>query len=277
MKNSLILLIKGFLIGVAKIIPGVSGAMLAISFGIYDKAINAINYFFHDIKKNVKFLIPIGIGVFLAIVLTSKIVLISLDKYFLPTMLLFIGLITGGIPMIFKKVEYNYTKKNILIAVIIFLLIISIPLIKPNSDVIVFNLSISSFILLILIGMIDAFTMVVPGISGTAIMMIIGCYEPLMQVFSNLSDFSLILTNLYILFPFGIGVLFGIIITVKLISYLFKHYEIKTFFAIIGFVISSVFLLLIKTFNGNYNLQQILVGLLLFIVGYYLSLNFDKE
>ena len=105
------LIIKGFILGVCKIIPGVSGGMVAITLGLYDKGIEAINNFFKDVKKNTLFLGQLGLGLLIAIFVFSKIINYALDHFYLPTILLFIGLIIGGVPNLFKKVKTK-NKKN---------------------------------------------------------------------------------------------------------------------------------------------------------------------
>ena len=109
MKENLVLVIKGMIIGLANVIPGVSGGTLMITLGLYEKIINTISHFFKNFKENLKFLIPLGIGLVLAVLLFSKIIGASLDKYPFPTTLLFIGLILGGLPLLWKKVN---TKSN---------------------------------------------------------------------------------------------------------------------------------------------------------------------
>ena len=103
MKEKLKLVIKGFVIGIANIIPGVSGGTLAITLGIYEDLINAISHFFTNFKKNLEFLILLGIGAVLSILTLSKLINFSLTKFPVPTTLFFIGLIVGGVPLIYKR------------------------------------------------------------------------------------------------------------------------------------------------------------------------------
>ena len=105
-------LIKGVIIGIAKIIPGLSGAVLMISFNLYDRAIEAITHFFENPKKNFVFLLNLGLGIILGIILFSKVIYYCITNYYLYTTSLFLGLIFGGIPVIYKKVSYQ--KKYIL-------------------------------------------------------------------------------------------------------------------------------------------------------------------
>jgi putative membrane protein len=271
-----ILFIKGFVIGIGKIIPGVSGAILAISLGVYEKGINSINNFFDDIVNNFKFLVTLGLGVMISIVLFSNVIKYSLDTFYLPTMLLFIGLIIGGIPMLFSKVEKkSLNVPNISISIIMFLIVILLSLLNTNNQVVVSN-GVGSFLLMILIGFIDAATMIIPGISGTAILMLIGCYDIIIDTLSSLTSFSQIITNIGILIPFGIGIILGIILVVKVMAYLFKNHEIKTYYAIIGFALSSILLLFVQTMNNSYKISQVLIGFILLIIGYNISKKLDS-
>ena len=102
----MMLIIKGFIIGLGKIMPGVSGAMLAINFSIYEKLLDALTNFFNDWKNNLKFLILLGIGGILAIVFGSKFLLYLFDNYKFMTMMFFIGLIMGGSYNFSKKIQY---------------------------------------------------------------------------------------------------------------------------------------------------------------------------
>ena len=108
-------LLKGFIIGIGKIIPGVSGSVLAITLGVYDKSVEYINNFKHNKKESLKYLLPLGIGIIISIIIFSKIITILLDKYYQITMLFFIGLIIGGLPEIIKKVKKqdNINIKNL--------------------------------------------------------------------------------------------------------------------------------------------------------------------
>lgn len=260
------LFLKGIIIGIGKIIPGVSGSMLAISMGIYQRMIDSVNNFFNDIKSNFKFLFKIGIGVLISIVFLSNIILNCLNKYYIITMFLFIGLIIGSFKDINREIK-NINKKVIVITVLITLLL---GLINVSSQVNIEN-SFLNFLYFIFVGFIDALTMVIPGISGTATLMMIGAYNKLMETFSNLLDFKLFTTNFMIMLPFVIGMLIGIVFTVKLINYLFKNYKDSTYSAIIGFSISTVVLMAIKCINSSYTLLNLIVAFVMLFVGFFVS------
>ena len=103
MKDNLVLVVKGFIMGIANIIPGVSGGTLALILGIYEDFIGAISHFFSNFKKNICFLAPIAIGILLAIASLSRVIDYSYKHYPIPTSLLFVGLVIGGIPMLYSK------------------------------------------------------------------------------------------------------------------------------------------------------------------------------
>lgn len=274
MKETIILILKGIIIGAGKIIPGVSGGMLAMTLNVYDRGIKAISEFFKDIKNNLYFLLKIGIGIILSILIFSKIINYSLNNYYLPTMFLFIGLIIGGIPSIIKEVKQDKSLKNINIMLAPIVIIFSLSIISSifqSTDV-----KDANFFILVLMGIIDAVTMIVPGISGTAILMMLGYYNIIINSFSNLTNITILSSNLSIIIPFLIGLIIGVIALSKVINYILNKHRISCYYAIIGFTISSVFLLLKNTFKNNYNFIEILISLLLLYVGYHISKKLDK-
>src|SRR5574344_911758 len=230
MKN-IILMIKGFFIGVANIIPGVSGGTLAITLGIYETLINTISHIFKNLKENIKFLLPIGIGAILSILLLSKAIKFTLTNYTLITVLFFVGAILGGVPMLYKKVKNDIKISNIIIFIIMFALIIALTFLGSGKDVNLTSLQLFDYIKLFMVGVIASAALVIPGISGSAMLMTMGYYYPIINTISNLTNFGELSSNLLILVPFGIGIVVGIILIAKVIEYLLKKFEIKTYFA----------------------------------------------
>ena len=140
---------------------------------------------------------------------------------------------------------------------------------SPNNINIYYDLN--GILLLILIGIVDAATMIIPGISGTAILILMGCYDIMLNLFSNLTNFTEIIKNIKYLIPFVIGLSVGIIIFVKLMDYLFKNYKEETYWGIAGLSISSIISMFITTLYGVYQLKEVFIGILLFILGYIIS------
>ena len=257
------LFIKGIVIGIGKIIPGVSGSMLAVSMGLYEKLINSINNFFGDFKKNFKFLFKIGLGIVISIIFFSNIILGLLNKYYLITIFLFIGLILGSLDDI--KIKIN--KKNNYIVYIIFILVTILGLININNKVYIEN-SLLKIIYYFFAGVLDAITMIVPGISGTATLMMYGCYEDVIKSYSSILDISNVINNFSILFPFFIGMLMGIIFSVKAIDYLLKNKKEKTYSVIYGFCLSTIIIMGINGIKSTYNLLQLIIAFICMFLGY---------
>lgn len=275
MRETLVLILKGIIIGIGKIIPGVSGGMLAISLNVYDKSIEAISNFFKDIKSNTLFLTKLGLGIIIAIVLFSKIINYSLTYYYLPTMLFFIGLIIGGIPSVIKETKKEVSLKNINLSLIAIIFILGIGFL---SKIFSFNkVDDSNFFTLIIMGVIEALTMIIPGISGTAILMMLGYYNLIIEAFSNLTVPTLFIDSITILVPFSIGIILGVICLVKVINLFLNKYKIKSYYLILGFVISSIFLLLVNLFKLNFSISTILFNILFLVIGFIIGNYFEKK
>lgn len=267
------LLLKGFIIGIGKIIPGVSGALLAISLGVYEKAIKSIANFFDEPIKNFKFLFPLGIGVLLAIAFTSKVIIYLLNNFYIYVMMLFIGLISGGTISIIKKINIKNLKISNYISILLsFIFVILLSFIGDelfNYDV---NNNILKFIIYLIIGIVDAITMIIPGISGTAVMMLLGIYDLLLNLLSSINNISNIINNLNIYVPYFLGIILTIITLTKLISYLFDKKSSIMYSLVIGFSLSSILVLFIQLLSDNINL----ISIVLFVIGFIISIKLEK-
>lgn len=277
MKNNVLLVIKGFFVGIANIIPGVSGGTLAITLGIYEELIEAISHFFRKLKSNIKFLIPIGIGAFTAIVIGSRIIEISLEKYTLPTLLFFTGLILGGMPMLFGKIKKNIKPSYALIFLATFALVIGIMFLKTGNDAVLVDLNAWGYFKLFLVGMIAAATMIIPGISGSFMLMVMGYYEPIINAINEFTSFNNLWNNFWILMPFGIGVLLGVIVIAKIIEFLFQKFEVPTYFGIIGFVLASLIGIFTSSGNLVFTPTFIIVGIILMALGFVIAYKLGDD
>lgn len=257
---NLILILKGFIVGIGKIIPGVSGSMLAITLGVYERVLEAITNFFSNPKQNIKLLVNFSFGLFLAIIFFSRLILFSLNNYYDETMFLFIGLILGTMIPFTKKLKFNL--KNILIILVGVFLTIILTNIK-NSTTYLFNDTILDYIYVAFLGMIDAFTSIVPGISGTAIYMTFGVYEFVLSILGNPFSFLFII--------YGIGLILGIILISYLMVFLLKKYKDFTYSIIFAFMLSSILILILKVVT-YLNIYLVLI----FIVGIIIGYMFDK-
>lgn len=236
------LFLKGLIIGCASILPGISGGTMALTLGIYEKLIEIAGNIFKNFKKNVLFLLPIAVGALAGIFLLSTFINVGLEKYPEITTLFFVGLMIGGIPSLLTKVKKSsFNFKNITISLISFAVVILFILTKEVSNEVSFaSMNLTGYITLIFIGMLASATLVIPGISGSLVLMLIGYYKPIVNTISSLAKLNNIGSNLLILIPFAIGIVAGIVIISRIIGYLLKKYPTPTYYAIYGIIFASI-------------------------------------
>ena len=167
---------KGAVIGIANIIPGVSGGTMAVTMGIYDKLIFCLTHLFKEFKKSVKFLIPILLGAAVALVAGSFGIEFLFRKFPVPTNLFFIGLILGGLPMMTKKVKGQKIKVGHMISLIAFFALVVVMGLMGDKEGRAVDLSFNflNVIILFLVGVIASATMVIPGVSGSMVLLLLG-------------------------------------------------------------------------------------------------------
>lgn len=278
MKETIILIIKGFIMGIANIIPGVSGGTLALTLGIYEDFIQALSHFFKKLKENIKFLVPILIGIGLAILSMSRVIDYSYDHFPIPTTMFFMGLVIGGVPLLLRKVKGTKEAKqpsSYIIAAITFTLVLVLALSEQLFNVSfkanLVNMNMTGYVLLFLVGVVAAATMVIPGVSGSLVLMLLGYYYPVLKVIKNLTKFKDLGSNFIIAAVFGLGVVIGIVAISKLIEFLLKKFETKTYFGVLGFIISSIIAIPIATMNNvsdlKFSILQGIVGIIVLAVG----------
>ena len=244
---------KGIVIGLAFIIPGVSGGTLMVMMHLYDKAIDSIVNFMKRPKKNAMFLATIGLGAIIGILVFSRVLNYMLLNFECPTKFVFIGLIVGGIPATYKTIiEKKNTKINWYLVLLTLLISITLFIVEKHF----INYSIEEqlsfgkipFIAICIAGMLYASGKIIPGISGTALLMLIGMYNYLIDIIANIENFTI--DQFKILIPFILSFLISALILFKLINYLLKKHYSTTYSLILGFIIGSVIYVL-PSFNTN--------------------------
>lgn len=265
--QALILFLKGFIIGIGKIIPGVSGSLLAISMGLYEEILKRVEHLFKNFKNNISFLFPIGLGILFAIILGSKVLLYFFETYYVYTIAFFIGLILGTVPEIIKK-SPKKSKDWLIISFIFYIMYFIYTKVELNEFIPTFG-GISAFYIIFL-GFIDAATMIMPGISGTATYMMLGSYTFILNLFAQP------FTQIGNCFLFGIGLIIGIFLMIKIVNYSFKNHANLTWDIILSFLFSSVFFLLLKIID-LINSNNIFYIFLLFVIGVFLISIANKE
>jgi len=292
--EALILFIKGIVVGVANIIPGVSGGTIAVVAGIFDPLIEAINTLFKKFKKNIKFILPVGLGLVAGVVAFSKLIGLSLEIFPLQTGLFFAGLVIGSVPLILKKAGAgeNFKFKYLLPFAICALAVVALALYQTyfspetvSASGELPKLSFGMIIKLFFGGMLSAGAMVVPGVSGSLVMMLIGIYDDMLAIISGLvsfSDMHKVFSAALCAIPLALGIIAGIFTIAKIISFLFKKFRTGTYYGILGLLCGSVLALLIslRQYNIAFTVPGILVALLTLCAGIaiaFFSSRLEKE
>ncbi len=227
---------KGIAIGAGAILPGISSGVLCVIFGIYEKLLDSVLNFFSDIKKNTNFLLPILIGIGIGILIFSNILNYFLLVFPIQTKSIFIGLILGSIPSLTKEVnsKINFKFHYILYTLFTFALGITSVLLEKYINITSVSNDFSYFYL-VLCGFIMSVGVIVPGVSSTIILMLMGVYS------TYLSSISYLYCP--VLIPMGIGLILGCLMCMKITKFLLSHFYAQTFYSIIGFTLGSIFVL----------------------------------
>lgn len=259
--NMLVTLIIGCFIGMANIIPGVSGGTIAVIFNIYDKFVNAISLNLKKLKQNWKFIVPLVAGMGLGVVLFSKLIQILYDKFPIQTDYAFTGLIVGSVPMLYKYMtemtrpdgtQRNKVKVTVLSIVGVIMGIALIVLFDflqakygagNNMEFGLPPFTVPLAVKIFLAGIVGAVAMIIPGISGSLLMLIMGVYPIVVSAIPAFLHPETFFHALILLLPNGIGVLTGLVLGAKLISFLLKKCQTITYAVILGLLIGSAFML----------------------------------
>ena len=274
-------ILKGMVMGVANIIPGVSGGTMAVSMGIYDKLIHSVTHLLKEFKESMKFLIPIFLGIGIALVGLSFIIEPAFEYFPLQTNCLFIGLIVGGLPAVIKKLKGKGIKLSYIIPFLVFFAVVVGMAAMGEREGAAADLSFSfgSVIMLFVVGIIASATMVIPGVSGSMMLLLMGYYNPIVAAIKNFVtalaafDMNGILQGCGILVPMGLGIVMGIILIAKLIEIIFEKFPIQAYWAIIGLIVASPFAIFLLGEVGTVTVVSVLVSVVTFAVGFVIAMK----
>jgi putative membrane protein len=238
------LLIRGFIVGLSFTIPGCSGGTFAVYVGVYDRLLHALGNIFKEFKKSMAFLVPFGIGLAGGILLFSWLMGLALRANSFITIMTFIGLTLGGVPNLWKNVKGHPAKTSgiaaFVIAFAIVVVMVVFQIIGGFDPISAFSFDFWTVLLLFGLGIISAITMIVPGVSGSGLLMILGFYTAIVSnVVGNLLDFSRFWYNLAVLVPFALGAVAGVIGISKVLESTLRKYPVQSYLGIIGFVVAS--------------------------------------
>lgn len=283
-------IISGCLVGIANIIPGVSGGTIIVLTGLFDRTMESISNLvnlkikFKDKLKDIFFLLQVGIGILIGLVCFAKVLEYLFVHYEIQTLLWFAGLIIFSIPVV-KKSEIPNNKINYFYLILGILLILIINIfgtgstenIVPLNDLLAKNINLIYILTLVGIGFIGGATMIFPGVSGSMVLLILGYYHLFKGYVANATMFSLGADYLKIFFPLGfivLGVLLGIILSSMLLNKLIKLNKVNLMSFIIGLIIMSS-IIIIPT--SGYNITNIITGIISFLFGGVIVICIEKK
>lgn len=265
-KDNVKALYKGAIIGGTMLVPGVSGGSMAMILGIYNKLISSVSSFFKDIKRNLIFLLLFVIGASLGMIALAKPLLNLIENYTLPMMYFFIGAVAGGVPMIYKHADVEDVSWRDVAYVIVGLAVVLILAFIPEDIFGGGNLSEKTSIFIqVLAGIIAAIALVLPGISVSYMLLLMGLYDGTVRAISEL--------DIGFLLPMAIGLFLGIVLITKLLENAMDRHPRPTYLTILGFVVGSI----VQVFPGlPQDYGWVICGVLM-IAGYFLIRVISKD
>ena len=285
--------INGLAFGITEIVPGISGGTIAVILGFYDELIETVNHFTEDYRKYLRFLFPFLFGAVTGIITFSSIIHYLLTNYSFPTMLFFIGLIVGIIPPIYSKVKepgrgFKYGEIALVLLPLFGLLIISelkgVSVTNPIE--VIKTIDVPFIIFIFFAGIIAAMALVIPGISGSFVLLLLGIYplatyslSSIRHLLADITNISLMLDICKVLLPLGIGVIIGGLSMARLIEKLLKNYYKITYSIILGLLLGSVYVLFREpiVYKSGISTIIIMIGSATFLLGSAISFNLGKK
>lgn len=249
---------KGICIGSGAILPGISSGVFCVIFGIYEKLLNSVLDFFKSPKENFKFLFPLILGAIIGVLIFSNFINYFLYAFPIQTKSLFIGLICASIPSLIKDVnnKQKFKPHYIIYTLLAFGIGLFSVVLEKNYNIV--NSNNISIFYLIISGFLMSVGVVVPGVSNTIILMLLGVYPIYLSSVSSV--------YLPILIPLGIGLVFGGLVFMKATRFLLNRFYAQTFYSIIGFTLGSILVLIPEMTFGIDNVISILCIILGFFI-----------
>ncbi|MDR0470479.1 MAG: DUF368 domain-containing protein [Nitrososphaerota archaeon] len=282
--------LNGLAFGIIETVPGVSGGTIAIILGFYGELIESLNHFTENAKKYTKFLIPISLGIATGLVTFSLIMTHLLLKYVsFPTMTFFIGLTVGIIPLIYVKVKEPkqwFKPKELALILIAFFTVLVMSNLKPLPIEGINHIDAPFMLFIFLAGVIAAIALVVPGLSGSFILLLLGIY-PLVTysvssigvLLTDITNMSLMLDIAKVLVPLALGIIVGGLSMARLIEKLLKNHYKTIYSIILGFLLGSVCVLFRESlsFQSGSSALIIIAGVSTFLLGGMISFSLGKK
>ncbi len=277
LKGSLAIMLKGFVIGSSMSVPGVSGGTMAILLGIYDKLIGSISNFLKDLKGNIIFLMKFCIGAAVGIGSLAFVIEWLLEKFPLPVSFFFLGAVIGGIPALYKKTKESELKLSSAIYFLIGLIVvIAIGFLPVGNFDISSGSGIVHYLLVLGTGIIIALALVLPGISTSHMLLVLGMYDAMITA---ITEFNLVYIGII-----GISTVVGIFLITKPIEWTLNKFPHQTYCMIIGFVLGStseifrdkIIPAIPEGGDVSWWVTSVIISIITFVLGYFAILLLSR-
>lgn len=276
-------ILRGVVIGIANIIPGVSGGTMMVSMGIYDTLIHCITHLFSEFKKSVKTLLPYAIGMLIGIMALASLLSFLFERYPLPTNTAFIGLILGGLAPLLRKIERKKINPvAVIVFIVFFAVVIWMALAGPRQNAENVEINIGTILILVVMGAIASATMIIPGVSGSMMLMLLGYYTPVLNALNALktaifsANLAAMGAPLAVLLPFVVGVALGIFGIAKLIEWFIARFPTPTYCGVLGLVLASPVAILIRTNMTGVSVWTVTAAVATFVIGFIAARLLEK-
>ncbi|MDR0309636.1 MAG: DUF368 domain-containing protein [Candidatus Methanoplasma sp.] len=261
----------GALVGIVSTVPGVSGAVLAVCFGIYERLVADVADIYHKIREDFAFLMLVGTGLAFGIVVSFLGLEWILDNYLVASMMLFTGMILGQLPELWRYTEPEIRPSGtniVAFAVGVIIMCIFLALAFSNAEEVVLKHDVASIFWMLIIGVIFAMSHLAPGISGATVLLAVGLYPPLIH---TVSSFDVVL-----MVPLVIGIFIGLIGFAKVVHHALTRYRKSTYMVILGLTIGSILVIIQEAVTANPGITDIALGAVALVAGIVISIMFSK-
>lgn len=228
--------LKGVVIGVANAIPGVSGGTMMVIMKVFDRLLGAVTLNLKKLKENFVFLLTIIIGMGIGVILSAKVLNICFENFYVQTQFFFMGVVLGSLPMIYKEAtkEKKLEPLHIIPFAIGLGVIIGVTVISMSAtNSVITSLTPVTFFYLLMISVVAAAAMIMPGLSGSLVLLILGGYQTVINAVDEM--------NIMVLIPVGIGIILGILLCAKVITLCLKKWQRGTYAVILGLIVGSFY------------------------------------
>ena len=301
--------VKGIFIGIAVVIPGLSGSIFADVVGLYEKMIHAVSDFRKNIKKNILFLLPIVLGAVVGILLSTKLILMLCETYTQQAYFFFIGLVLGSIPLVLRKLKGKKFHPAYLLITLFSMGLILLMGFFSNADAgegavntAYYLTGLKDTVLILFSGFLSCALMSIPGVSGSVTLMVLGQYNKVYGAVSECTDMLKYLISgefdrawessrsIWLVLAFAIGGIAGFILISKLIAKLLAKFEAQTYYGVGGMILGAIIILFVQgvmtdqkftsAFQGSMTagiLGMLVLDLVLIAVGVVCTLFLDDD